>query len=98
MRFIGSGFRLELRDLLSAWSTPIPPRKLQRVRGLTHRRLKNCSWRVEYGTARDTLQPMTTLLPESSQKGSHSEKGCKGRMAFLRRPGGDTRDIHAVQM
>ena len=41
---------------------------------------------------------MTTLLPESSQKGSHSEKECKGRMAFLRRPGGDTPETYAVHM
>src|SRR5215831_16299426 len=39
---------------ISAWSTPIPPRRLQRVRGSTHRRLKNCSSRVEHGTVRDT--------------------------------------------
>src|SRR5215813_8728987 len=82
---------------ISAWSTPIPPRKLQRVRELTHGRLKSCSWIAEYGTARYTLQPMTTLFPESPQKGSHSEKD-KGRMAFLRRPGGDTRETYMVHM
>jgi hypothetical protein len=34
----------------------------------THRRLKNCSSRVEHGTARDTPQPMTAMLLECSQQ------------------------------